>query len=320
MFGKVLKFISNIVLPQIIVVGLDIEEDQIAGVARTNKYGVSTVVATNVFPLSKGAIVNGELKNPDELKEAVKALIKKIPTGEKELGAANEPIFVLSIPPNHLYTETVIIPSMSDEDLLQSVNLKIETSLPWPKDQSYSDWNKVAIDEERGVGAFIAGTSKPILDQYFKVFLENGWKVGACEFHLFSLARVINSAGEKPFIFVLIGEGGVELAVYAFGSIISHDFEVSLDAAKTSSLIEDKVRQLTSYVSSNYGVIVEKIFIFDRVQMEKTSSELSSVTGIPAQTFVPNDLMSGLEPKLFVAYEAAGRPYSSSEPALNLKP
>lgn len=319
MFSRIFKFISRVVLPEVIVVGIDVQDRHISGVAALEQGGETKILTSGVYDLSEGAVEGGELRDAGAFKKAIKSLVEKIPKGK--FGLAGEPIFVLSLPPNHVYTETAIFPQMTEEELHRAVKLRIETSLPWPAAQSYVDWSKLEYKEQKQAPIFFAAISKTVADGYFKVFLEENWRLGACEFHLFSLARLIGDRKANSFIFVLIDDDGVEFAVFASGNILTHYLESvgspdGIEAHK--GLIEDKVKQLTLFAEGNYGVKVERVYIFDKVSLEKVSSSITSITGIPTEIFVPTP--PGVDLRLSTAYGASKRSYSPRDSLINLLP
>lgn len=319
MFRKLFKFVSRIVLPKIIVVGIDIQDRHVSGIATLRRGDETKILASGIYELSEGAVEGGELRDPEAVKKAISSFVEKIPKGK--LGLGNEPIFVLSVPPNHVYTETAIFPEMAEEELRRAVKLRIDTSFPWPAEQTYVDWNRLEGKDPRQTPIFFAAVSKVVADDYFKVFLEAGWRLGACEFHLFSLARLIGEGRVKSFVFVLIDDDGVEFAVFASGNILAHDLEVVASPDGIGAhrgLIEDKVKQLTLFTEGNYGIKVERIYIFDKVGWERTSDSIANIIGIPVEIFIPTP--PGVDLKLSIAYGASRRSYLPSDSVINLLP
>lgn len=316
MISRFFRFISSIALPQIVVVGLDVQDTHLFCVAALRKGEEEVdIIASASYELPKDAIVEGELKNPDVLRDTIKKFLALLP--KKKWKGNSEPVFVLSLPPTHLYTETFFLPNLSSSELDQAIRLKTETSLPWPAREVYVDWHAVDIGDPDKKAVFVAASSKQILDPYFRIFLTENWRLGASEYHLFSLIRFIQRDSISSFIFVLIDEDGIEFSIYAHGSILAHYLEDVSKVESRQSMLEDKIRQLTSYAESHYGAKIQQIFIFDTSSWGKAPDELQAITGIPTQPFTPS---THLDARLSIAHGSALRPYSSPVPLLNLLP
>ncbi len=307
-----LRYISRIVLPRIITIGLDIQDRHISGVVTLEGEKTGTI-ASGVYDLPEEAIQNGEIKQPEHISRAVQMLLAKLPPAS--FFKPRESIFILSVPPHHLYTETVFFPIMSDKDLGEAVHLKLETSLPWPLSQAYIDWQKIPAADQKQIGVFIAAISKLVLDEYLKIFLREGWQVGACEFHTLSMAKFIEQGHASSFVFALIDEDGIELSVFHRGAILSHYLQTINDPLKAQELLGQRVKQLVSYIESNFGMRMDKIFIFDKTNQEYSLNKIQEETGIAAQLFTPTIQP---DPRLFIAYGAAQRSYTGGETGINL--
>ncbi|MDI6821018.1 MAG: hypothetical protein QMD65_02440 [Patescibacteria group bacterium] len=317
MFSKFFRLISRIVLPKIVVVGLDIQDRHIGAVVTIRRGDKLTQVASNIVELSDEAIENGDIKNSTLVFEAVRNLFSGI---EKDFPLFkkldNEPIFVLSIPPNHIYTETMLLPLMDEADLREAVKLKIETSLPWSLDNTYFDWVRVPLKDHNRAGIFMAAIQRNVLDEYLKIFAKGGWLVSACEFHLLSLAAFIRG-GDEPFIFVLIDEDGAEFAIFNFGKIISHYLQRIQVKENISEILKGKIKHLTAFAEGNLGVSVQKVYILDRANLESIVSNLENETRMSVGLVAPP---SQIDERLFIASGAAQREYGVEESTLNLMP
>ncbi len=313
MLSRFFKLISRIVLPHTVVVGLGIEDRHLFAVATSRKGDDQKILASGTYEFPEGTIEDGELKKPEVIEKATATLLAQL-LPKSSFRVSQEPIFVLSIPPEHLYTEAVFFPSLEEPDLSEAIRLKIETSLPWPVKESYVDWSMITTSNPEETGIFIAAISKPVLDQYLKIFFNHNWRIGATEFHLLSLSRFITPLYAKSFIFILVDEDGVEFMVFAHGTIVVHHVQ-PLPSAEIRQFFEDKVRQLTSYLESHYGgEKIEKIFLFAKTGGEDTPS---AIAGIPAEPFHPSP---GVAARLTVAYGASLRPYGIHEALINLIP
>ncbi|MEK7146716.1 MAG: hypothetical protein AAB772_00485 [Patescibacteria group bacterium] len=315
MMGNFFKLISKLVLPKIITIGIDIQDRHLIAVATSQLGNKNGVIASGVYELSDDAIENGELKNSATIRKAVRDFVVKIPGGRFK--SSSEHIFILSIPPHHLYTETAFFPLMSEAELNEAIHLKIETSLPWPVDQAYVDWLAMPASGQKQIGVFIAAVSRQVLNEYLKIFLEEKWMVGACEFHMLSLSKFINPSYFKSFLFALIDEDGIEFSVFSNGKILTHYLQGVSSNEEVKKILEDKINHLINYIKGSFGIAVERVFIFDRINSEYVLTNIQEKTGIPAQALTPSP---HLDPRLFIAQGASLRSYGPIESSLNLLP
>ena len=315
MFSNFFKFISRLVLPKIITVGVDIQDRHLIAVAAFRMGNKNEIIASEVYELNENAIENGELKNPESLKKAIQDFSAKIPGGRFK--SSSEHIFILSIPPHHLYTETAFFPLMSETELAEAIHLKIETSLPWPINQAYVDWTIMPASANKQIGVFIAAISRQVLNEYLKIFLEEKRTVGACEFHMLSLAKFINPNYFKSFLFALIDEDGIEFSVFSGGKILTHYLQNVSSNEEAQKILEDKINHLINYIKGSFGVSVERVFIFDKINSDYVLTNIQEKTGIPAQALTPSP---HLDPRLFIAQGASIRSYGAVDASLNLLP
>ncbi len=213
------SFLARVVLPRITIVGIDIQDKHMVSIAVMRK-GISVQTLNAVtHPVPEEAIENGEMRQPAVLRGVLETILRALPS---RFGSAPDPIFVLSVPPHHLYTETIFLPPMNKRDLTEAIQLKIENALPWPTNETYVDWQMFETPHPEKIGVFIAAIKKSALDSYLQVFMENDFKIGACEFHLVSLSRFLTAQATKPFIFILLDEDGIEFSIFFNNMLIAH--------------------------------------------------------------------------------------------------
>lgn len=315
MLANFFKFISKIVLPKIITIGIDIQDRHLVVVAADRRGNQNRILANGVYELSEDAIENGELKNPESVRKAIQDFSAKIPGSRFK--SSSEHIFILSVPPHHLYTETAFFPLMSNLELEEAISLKIETSLPWPVEQAYVDWTVMPVAGQKQIGVFIAGISRQVLNEYLELFLKEKWLVGACEFHMLSLAKFVNQNYFKSFLFALIDEDGIEFSVFSGGKILTHYLQNISSGEEAQKVLENKINHLINYIKGSFGIAVERVFIFDRVNQDYALTNIQEKTGIPAQILTPPP---HLDPRLFIAQGASFRSYGAVETSINLLP
>src|SRR5271157_1549947 len=194
-FSKSLRYISRLVLPQAIVIGLDVQDRHLAAAATLRRGDATSVLASGVYELPEGAIVDGELADPAPFQRALTTFLLQVPA--RRFVNASEYVFILSIPPQHVYTETILLPPMTPRELADAVRLKLETSLPWGAGQAYVDWRTLPSADPKQTSTFIAAVAKVTLDTYLDAFQGQKWRIGAVEFHMLSLAKFLDPARDR---------------------------------------------------------------------------------------------------------------------------
>lgn len=315
---KILRKISRLVFPKFVLVGLDIQDKHVAGVATLRHGDKISILSSGVYDIPETSIEHGEISDPAPVRTGIKALLGTVPAQHFKFTV--EPVFVLSIPSHKMYTETVVFPEMDAEELKNAVMLKAEASLPWPIEDAHIDWTSTYIPEKEEYIVFIVAVNKKTIRNYLQITSGERWRVGAIEFHILSLAKFVDQASVPSFIFALIDEDGIEFAVFFKGVVVAHFLHPVAGEEEAIKVLEGKIRQLTSFVESNLKFSIERIFVFDRVNREGVISSIHTITGIPTQPFLPDSRPAYSDPRLLIAHGAAFRPYAAADLSMNLIP
>ena len=318
LFLKLVRQISRLAFPKFMLAGIDIQDQHMAGVVTLRRGDKITIASSGVYDVPESAIVGGEITEPDAVKVNLRALLGSIPKSNFKF--ALDPVFILSVPSHHLYTETAVFPPMERDELESAVRLKAEASLPWPLEEAYFDWTSVAVPEKEQEVVFIAAVNKKTISNFLQVTSGEEWRVGAMEFHILSLAKFVDQGNVNSFVFALIDEDGIEFAVFLKGTIVAHYLHKATGEGEISQVLESKMRQLTSHVEGNLGFSIDRIFVFDRISREQVLSTIRTITGIPTQPFLPDSRPEYSDPRLLIAHGAAFRLYSENDTSINLIP
>lgn len=317
-FIKLIRQLTRLAFPKFMLAGIDIQDQHMAGVVTLRRGDKITIIASGVYDVPESAIVNGEVAEPNAVKANFRALLGAVPKSNFKFSL--DPVFILSVPSHHLYTETAVFPPMDREELESAVKLKAEASLPWPLEETYFDWTSVSIPEKEQEVVFLAAVNKKTISNFLQVTSGEEWRVGAVEFHILSLAKFVDQGNVSSFVFALIDEDGIEFAVFLKGTIVAHSLHKVTGEEEITKVLESKIRQLTSHVEGNLGFSIDRIFVFDRVNREQVLSSIHTITGIPTQPFLPDSRPAYSDPRLLIAHGAAFRQYSEEDTSINLIP
>jgi hypothetical protein len=312
---KILRPFSRVVLPRTIPIGIDVQDRHVALVAlKRGLPGGNVEVIWSSQGVAEDAIEDGRLVKEEALLGAVKGFLDSLMF--PRLSA--EPVFILSLPPEHIYTETAVLPLMPQSDIEKAVEVRLETSLPWSRQEAYVDWKIYKLADPRKIAVFIAAASARMVDGYLQMFLRAKLRVAACEFHMMSLLRILASRSAEPFLMLLLDEDGAEFAVVREGVMYAH-FLKRGSAAELKEAIPFEIRRFAAWAEGEFGFVISKIYAYDKVGGVEKLEELQKATGFRVES-IPVGTSLATDPRFIIAAGAVRRSPAFVSEELNLVP
>ncbi|NOQ68333.1 hypothetical protein GQ568_02745, partial [Patescibacteria group bacterium] len=156
--------------------GLDLSDRSIK-VAQFKKKGEKiSLYSYGRENISEGLIVNGEIKNEEEVAKLIKKTL---------LNAKPNPIrsrFVIySIPEPKGFIRVVQIPRSKKDDIEQAVRYEAEQLFPIDINEAYVDWQILPADNDKMLKIIVAVVPRLLVDSYSSVAEEAGLKPVAAE-------------------------------------------------------------------------------------------------------------------------------------------
>lgn len=188
------------------IAGLAVLEDSLVYMLyRPAPEGISLSAFGEEF-IPNGVIVDGLLHDEEQYTTALKQLFNTISNPHTSS-------VILSIPPQRLWMATLEFPQTLDrKSLTEAIDLYAEFSLPFPKEQSYIDWEIVDGDALSGIQRVMVGAvCKEYIDPYLEVFKKEEFTAIAVESHLMSVAHCM---GSGRTLFVIVYPSGVHMGAY----------------------------------------------------------------------------------------------------------
>lgn len=144
--------------------GLDISDLSIKAVQFKISSTHPEVISYGSIELPTGLIVEGEIKNPQELTKSVHSLFTAI-KGEK-IKTKN---VSCSLPEEKSFVRLVSLPLMSDKELKEAIKWAAETEIPMKLDEIYLGWE--VIEKHEGgenahIDVLLVASPKNIVDSY----------------------------------------------------------------------------------------------------------------------------------------------------------
>jgi len=197
-------------------------------------------------PLPPGAIVDGVIRQSEQVQEALARGLKKV---------SDTSYFVVSIPPVGVYTRVLSYPSsISGERLDEAVRLAISFQLPFEQKDANVDYE--VLSDGEGSAVLVGAAPHTLIDTYIAVLQAAGIKAVAVESHVLSLRRAVSVA--HPFLvqipysdFTTVAM--LEGAIVRFARTIPHSRFAGADALK------EEVRKLKDYCTTEFSADLKEV-------------------------------------------------------------
>lgn len=188
------------------------------------------------FPAS--IVVEGIISDPDLLAEHVKPLL-----AGKAVGKITARRVAASLPMGKIFTRTIKLPVMSENDLQQAVHFEAEQYIPVPINDLYLDYqvtgrSKDAKTTQEHLDINLVATPRAIVDSYIKLFDRLGLEVDSIETSLDAVTRAlkVKAAPATPALVLDFGSRSADVAVFKNALIVSSSISLGGDDL-TESLV-----------------------------------------------------------------------------------
>ena len=202
------------------LVAIDIGSSSIKLVQLTDfKEGQCELTHFGIMPLDKECVVEGAIKKPHQVVDALKKLIKaeKIQSRYAVSAVAGEAVFIKKIK----------VPVMSEEKLSEKITQEAEQYIPFDIDEVVLDFqilNKInGNKEEKMMEALLVAVQRGIIDERTDILLEAGLKPAIIDLDLFALmnaARLTNDLSSMGTIALIdLGDSFTHINIIQNGVI-----------------------------------------------------------------------------------------------------
>jgi type IV pilus assembly protein PilM len=194
--------------------GIDISDYafKVAKLAKAGKF--FKLVSWGETEIPRGLVVEGEIKDEDELAKIIKADMSKI-SGEK-IRTKN---VVASLPEKKLFLQVIQMPKMKKDDLEKAIYFEAENYIPFSIDEVYLDFQIIdPISQELDhFDVLLAASPKYIVDSYVSCLKKAGLRTVALEIESQS---IIHSLIEKetttyPVLTLDLGRESTKLVIFS---------------------------------------------------------------------------------------------------------
>ena len=224
------------------LVAIDIGSSSIKLVQLTDfKEGKYELTHFGIMPLDKECIVEGAIKKPYQVVDALKNLIKaeKIQSRYAVSAVAGEAVFIKKIK----------VPVMSEEKLSEKITQEAEQYIPFDIDEVVLDFQILGKingnKEEKMMEALLVAVQRGVIDERTDILLEAGLKPAIIDLDLFALmnaARLTNDLSSMGTIALIdLGDSFTHINIIQNG-VISYTRDIPVGGGYLTNMLMSKFK------------------------------------------------------------------------------
>lgn len=247
---KILKGVDYFIKPP--VTGVDISDQAIKYLKFTAHKEKIWTDFWGTISIPEGIIVNGEIKNEEDLVKILKSWFNK---EKKHLRPS---LLSVSLPEEKGFLRLIQLPRVKREDIGKAIRWEIETNIPLPAEELIYDSEVIEPLEDslNHLDLVITAFPKTIVDSYLRVFKKAGLKPAALELESQAIVRttLADLRDKQAKIIVDLGRNRTSMIIFSGGAIIfTSTFEVGgrlleENIAKTLKVDNEKAAALKKEV------------------------------------------------------------------------
>ena len=224
------------------LVAIDIGSSSIKLVQLTDfKEGQYELTHFGIMPLDKECIIEGAIKKPDQVVDALKNLIKaeKIQSRYAVSAVAGEAVFI----------KKITVPVMSEEKLSEKITQEAEQYIPFDIDEVVLDFqilDKInGNKEEKMMEALLVAVQRGIIDERTDILLEAGLKPAIIDLDLLALmnaARLTNDLSSMGTIALIdLGDSFTHINIIQNG-VIGYTRDIPVGGGYLTNMLMSKFK------------------------------------------------------------------------------
>jgi len=222
------------------IIGLDISDSELRLILLRKNRKKITIISANRTALSPETIVDGEIKKPEEFKNAVQKLLKTSKGSRIETDRV-----ITALPESKTFIKILHVTIKTDEKMEDALNHQIPNNIPVEIHNIYYDWqiinssrNKDSVDYTVLVGV----APKTLSDSYSKIFQNMHLVPIAFEIEAAPISRcLLDDDSESGKIIIDFGASRSSLILYDKGTV-QLSISLPISGNGISQLISEKLK------------------------------------------------------------------------------
>ncbi len=249
----------NLLIPKEKIVGIEISSQKLRMLyLQLNGKNEAVAKGKSEVELEDNIIARGTVKDEKGLSAAITKLKENF-----EPKKLLSPFAVVTIPQSNVYSEIFEFPrSLSDEQLIESININAAENLPLPLSECYMDWQIIKKDEIKNKKRVLVSLiPKAIADDYTYALKENGFQIIALETTSLSIERATDISENPTALLYITSEELISIVYYKRFPYFTRT-ELWKEATNGKAIknindlnkvIKNKIKILTAYFESKYS-------------------------------------------------------------------
>lgn len=218
--------------------------------------------------------MEGIISEPEKLAALIQQNLANPPWGK-----ITAQTVVASLPESKLFTRTIEIPSINDDDIDEAINYEIEQSVPIPATDLYTDWQIVGEANDKYT-VFMSAAPRSIIDSYVQLMAELKLEPLALEVSLSAIARAIIPDKDKELASLLIDVGAMttNMAIYQNNLQIAASVPLGAEIIKETlcSTLSIDTKEANKLLMEGLGK-QEKPTEIIKIELKKIAEELDRI-------------------------------------------
>lgn len=185
--------------------GLDLSDLSVKVVAIKQDGDQEAVTSYGSIGLPPGAIVDGEIQQPDVVRNAILDLLRKV--GPKKITSKN---VICSLPETKEFLRILTLPKMKSEEVGEAIRWEIEANIPLALDQVYYDWqilDEIFTPDESKMSVLIIAVARDVVDEFVAMLESCGLHPVGLETESVAQARALLSEKNKSETTLIVDMG-----------------------------------------------------------------------------------------------------------------
>lgn len=201
------------------IVGLDVGTSAVRAAQVSSGRGGYALTAYGQIPLIQGSVVDGEIRDPGAVSEAISRLWKRSKLRSKKvvIGLANQRVVV----------RQVELPFLEEKELRSSIQFQVAEHIPMPVEEAELDFQVLSDytteDGEHMMSVLLVAAASDMVERFVDTVQTAGLEVVGVDLTPFAVARAISPAarGEEGIAgaqaIVDVGAGVTNIVVHVGG-------------------------------------------------------------------------------------------------------
>lgn len=185
--------------------GLDLSDLSVKVVAIKQKGDRDIVTSYGTIGLPPGAIMDGEIRNPEVVRGAILDLLKRV--GPKKITSKN---VICSLPETKEFLRVLTLPKMDTKDVGEAIKWEIEANIPLTLDQVYYDWqilDQAFTPDPEKMSVLIIAVARDVVDSFVAMLESCGLQPVGLETESVAEARALLSEKSKTETTLIVDMG-----------------------------------------------------------------------------------------------------------------